>query len=65
MTQSMPDDLRREFAKMATQFECADCGHPTRLMSGTLLEKTHPLRMWFRAIFEISTRRTEISAKDV
>ena len=47
-------------------FECADCGHQTSLTSGTLLEKTHkPLKMWFRAIFEISTRRTGISAKDL
>ena len=48
-----------------TTFECADCGHQTSLTSGTLLEKTRkPLKMWFRAIFEISTRRTGISGKD-
>jgi len=47
-------------------FECAECGHQTSLTSGTLLEKTHkPLKMWFRAVFEISTRRTGISAKDL
>ena len=49
-----------------TTFECAQCGHQTSLTSGTLLEKTHkPLKMWFRAIFEISTRRTGISGKDL
>jgi hypothetical protein len=49
-----------------TTFECADCGHQTSLTSGTVLEKTRkPLKMWFRAIFEISTRRTGISAKDL
>jgi transposase-like protein len=49
-----------------TTFECADCGHQTSLTSGTLLEKTRkPFRMWFRAVFEISTRRTGISAKDL
>ena len=49
-----------------TTFECADCDHQTSLTSGTLLEKTRkPLKMWFRAIFEISTRRTGISAKDL
>ena len=49
-----------------TTFECADCGHQTSLTAGTLLEKTHkPLKMWFRAIFEISTRRTGISGKDL
>ena len=38
-----------------TTFECADCGHQTSLTSGTLLKKTRkPLKVWFRAIFEIS-----------
>lgn len=47
-------------------FECADCHHQTSLTSGTLLDRTRkPLKMWFRAIFEISTRRTGISAKDL
>ena len=54
------DDPRRH------QFECADCGHQTSLTSGTLLEKTSkPFKMWFRAVFEISDRRTGISAKDL
>lgn len=48
------------------RFECADCGHQTSLTSGTLLEKTRkPLKTWFRAVFEISTRRTGISGKDL
>ena len=52
--------------RRGTTFECADCGHQTSLTSGTVLEKTRkPLKMWFRAIFEISTRRTGISAKDL
>jgi transposase-like protein len=47
-------------------FECADCGHQTSLTSGTPLEKTRkPFKVWFRAVFEISTRRTGISAKDL
>ena len=49
-----------------TTFECGDCDHQTSLTSGTLLEKTRkPLKMWFRAVFEISTRRTGISAMDL
>ena len=49
-----------------TTFECADCRHQTSLTSGTVLEKTRkPLKLWFRAIFEISARRTGISAKDL
>jgi len=52
--------------RSGTTFECATCGHQTSLTSGTVLEKTRkPLKMWFRAIFEISTRRTGISAKDL
>jgi Zn ribbon nucleic-acid-binding protein len=47
-------------------FECAECGHQTSLTSGTVLERTRkPLKVWFRAIFEISTHRTGISAKDL
>ena len=49
-----------------TTFECADCGHQTSLTAGTLLEKTRkPLKMWFRAVFEVSARRNGISAKDL
>jgi len=49
-----------------TWFECADCGHQTSLTSGTVLEKTRkPLKLWFRAIFEMTTHRTGISAKDL
>ena len=47
-------------------FECAECGHQTSLTSGTLLEKTRkPFKMWFRAVFEISSRRNGISGKDL
>jgi Transposase zinc-ribbon domain/ISXO2-like transposase domain len=47
-------------------FECAECSHQTSLTSGTLLEKTRkPFKTWFRAVFEISTRRTGISGKDL
>jgi transposase-like protein len=49
-----------------TTFECAECDHQTSLTSGTLLEKTRkPMKVWFRAVFEVSTRRTGISAKDL
>ena len=47
-------------------YECAECSHQTSLTSGTLLEKTKkPLKMWFRAVFEVSVHRTGISAKDL
>ena len=52
--------------RKATWFECAECGHQTSLTSGTVLDRTRkPLKVWFRAVFEISTRRTGISAKDL
>ena len=60
------DSKRVWTIRQGRTFECADCGHQTSLTSGTLLEKTRkPFKMWFRAVFEISTRRTGISAKDL
>ena len=47
-------------------FECAECGHQTSLTSGTVLESTKkPLKVWFRAAFEISSRKNGISAKEL
>jgi len=48
------------------RFECAECGHQTSLTSGTLMAGTKsPFKMWFRAVFEVSSRRNGISAKDL
>ena len=47
-------------------FECATCGHQTSLTSGTVLEGTRkPFKVWFRAVFEISSRKNGISAKEL
>ena len=47
-------------------FECAECGHQTSLTSGTVLEKTKkPFKVWFRAVFEIASRKNGISAKEL
>lgn len=52
--------------RAGTTFECAECGHQTSLTAGTLLHKTHkPLKLWFRAVFEISSRKNGISAKEL
>ncbi len=60
------DSTRVWHERGGTLFECAECGHQTSLTSGTVLEKTRkPLKMWFRAVFEISARRNGISAKDL
>jgi transposase-like protein len=49
-----------------TLYECADCGHQTSLTSGTLFHGTRkPLRLWFRAIWEICIHRHGISAADL
>jgi transposase-like protein/Zn ribbon nucleic-acid-binding protein len=60
-------ESRRVWAERGgTLFECAACGHQTSLTSGTVLEKTRkPFKMWFRAVFEISSRRNGISAKEL
>ena len=56
----------RQPLRNGTLCECADCGPLTSLTSGTLLEKTRtPFKVWFRAVFEISTQRTGISGKDL
>jgi len=47
-------------------YECATCGHQTSLTSGTLFHGTRkPLRLWFRAIWEICVHRHGISAADL
>jgi transposase-like protein len=52
--------------KSRARYDCADCGHQTSLTSGTVLEGTRkPIRLWLRAAFEMSVRRTGISAKDL
>ena len=49
-----------------TLYECASCGHQTSLTSGTLFHGTRkPLRLWFRAIWEICVHRHGISAADL
>jgi hypothetical protein len=49
-----------------TLYECAGCGHQTSLTSGTLFHGTRkPLRLWFRAIWEICVHRYGISTSDL
>ena len=49
-----------------TLYECATCRHQTSLTSGTLFHGTRkPLRLWFRAIWEICVHRHGISAADL
>lgn len=43
---------------------CTQCGRETSVTAGTLLEDTRkPLRMWFRAMWWVSTQKAGFSAK--
>lgn len=47
-------------------YECSECGYQTSLTTGTLLQGTRkPLKMWFRAFWEISVNSPGLSAKDL
>jgi transposase-like protein len=49
-----------------SRIECADCGHQTSITSGTLLHGTRkPLKLWLRAVLEMTVRRNGVSAKDL
>jgi len=44
--------------------QCAVCNRATSVTAGTLFEDTHkPLRMWFRAMWWVSTQKAGFSAK--
>lgn len=48
------------------RFECSSCGRQTSVTAGTPLHGTRkPLRLWFRAIWEMTTHKGGISAKDL
>jgi transposase-like protein len=48
------------------RFECAKCGYQMSVTAGTPMHRTKkPLKMWFRAMWEVATHRTGISAKDL
>jgi len=48
------------------RFECRSCGHQMSMTAGTLLQGTRKsLRLWFRALWEMTARKNGISAKDL
>ena len=48
------------------RFECSSCGRQTSVTAGTPLHGTRkPLKMWFRAVWEMTTHKGGISAKDL
>jgi len=45
------------------RFECQSCGHQTSVTAGTLFQGTRkPLRLWFRAMWELAVRKSGINA---
>lgn len=45
-------------------FHCARCDHQSSLTAGTVFHGTHkPLRLWFKAIFLMTTQKNGLSAK--
>lgn len=48
------------------RFECRSCGHQISVTAGTPLQGTRkPLKLWFRALWEMAARKNGISAKDL
>ncbi len=45
------------------RFECRRCGHQTSVTAGTLFHRTRkPLRLWFRAMWEMAARKGGVNA---
>lgn len=45
------------------RFECKRCGHQTSVTAGTLLHGTRkPLKLWFRAMWEMASRKNGVNA---
>ena len=48
------------------RFECSRCGRQVSVTAGTPLHGTRkPLKLWFRAVWEMTTHKGGISAKDL
>lgn len=44
-------------------FQCVECGYQVSVTAGTMFQGTHkPLRMWFRAIWWVTSQKTGLSA---
>lgn len=57
---------RETWALSSGRFECRSCGRQFSVTSGTILHGTRkPLRLWFRAIWEMMSRKNGISARDL
>lgn len=47
----------------SVRYQCVGCGHQSSLTSGTIFQGTHlPLRIWFRAMWWVSSQKNGASA---
>ena len=56
----------KTYARRDGWFECPKCHHQSSLTAGTIFQGTRkPLKLWFRAIWELCVHRQGLSAKDL
>ncbi len=56
-------DCNRTWELSNGRFECKHCGHQTSVTAGTLFHRTQkPLKLWFRAMWEMASRKNGINA---
>jgi transposase-like protein len=54
---------RKGWAAQRGRLICADCRHPTTVSAGTIFQDSHlPLRLWFRAIWQVVSQKNGASA---
>jgi transposase-like protein len=54
---------RKAWAAQRGRLICADCRHPTTVSAGTIFQDSHlPLRLWFRAIWQVVSQKNGASA---
>ena len=56
-------DQRRAWSVRGVRLECAGCHHQASVTAGTILQDTRmPLRLWFRAIWYVTSQKNGASA---
>ncbi|MDE2150337.1 MAG: transposase [Gammaproteobacteria bacterium] len=54
------------YARSNGRYECPRCHYQTSLTAGTVLQGTRkPLKLWFRALWELCVHKQGVSAKDL
>jgi transposase-like protein len=58
----------KKYSKITTRhlYQCSHCRHQTSLTAGTVFASTHlPLRLWFRAMYDITQSKQGISSLEL